>query len=100
MARAKVRIDSRGAREVLNSAGVRALVEAKTEEVASAVRAQGIQVEGVPGDVALPVEASMTTTDRAHGRVSIPHASGQAVQAKHGALSKAALEAGLEVRSK
>lgn len=97
MARPRVTIDSKGILDVLKSAGVTAVVAAKTEQVADNVRSLGIMVDGIPGKYALPVETSMTTTDRAHGRVTLAHPSGMAVQAKHGALTKAALAADLEV---
>jgi hypothetical protein len=38
-------------------------------------------------------------TDRARAEVWLAHPSGLAVQAKHGLLTKAASEAGLEVKS-
>lgn len=40
------------------------------------------------------------TTDRAAAAVSIAHPAGLAMQAKHGALTKAAASLGLEVRAK
>jgi hypothetical protein len=40
----------------------------------------------------------MYETDRAHAVVVLAHAAGDAVQAKHGALSKAAAEAGLDFK--
>lgn len=40
------------------------------------------------------------TTDRAKGSVTIAHPAGLAIEAKHGALKKAAASVGLTVRSK
>lgn len=89
---------------VLNSAGVEAVL--KSGEVMAALReradqmvsaAQGIMVEGIPGNVPLPVTVEEMTTDRAKIRVSLAHPSGLAVQAKHGVLTGGAAGAGLEV---
>jgi hypothetical protein len=73
-------------------------VKAAADAIAENVRAQGIRVEGTPGDVELPVEVRTSVTDRAKASVSIAHASGAAVQAKHGALTKAAAQVGLDVK--
>jgi hypothetical protein len=100
MARPRVRLSSAGAADVLRSAGAHALVRAAVDRIAEDVRSQNIMVEGIPGDVTLPVETSVDTTDRAHGRVTIAHAAGQAVQAKHGALTKAADSIGADVKIK
>lgn len=73
------------------------------EAVAEAVRAQNIKVgdkDGGRHEYDLPVEVEMTTTDRAHAWVTLAHPSGQAVQAKHGALTKAAAQSGLDVKGK
>lgn len=100
----KVRLDLRGLEEVAKSPKVRAEIEKLAEQVADSVRSQGHLVDGVPGEYALPVKAYHGTTDdmrvdRAKSRVVLAHASGMAVQAKHGALTKAAAQAGLGVRS-
>lgn len=104
MARNTVRLNSRGIAEVAKSSEVAREITALAERVADNVRGQGIQVEGVPGNIALPVEVTSTTTtdmrlNRAKSYVTLAHAAGLAVQAKHGALTKAAAQAGLEVRS-
>lgn len=96
---AKVKLSSRGIEDVAKSREVRGAIEDLANEVADNVRSQGIHVEGVPGAVALPVEVSVYETDRARASVTIAHPSGLAVQAKHGALTKAASSAGLEVKS-
>lgn len=97
MARGDVRLDHGGIAALLKSGAMQALVSLAAEKVAANVRSQGIMVEGEPGDVALPVEVSTTMTDRAHASVTLAHPAGKAVQAKHGALTKAASAAGLEV---
>jgi hypothetical protein len=47
-----------------------------------------------------PVEVRAYTTDRAAAAVSIAHPAGKAIQAKYGALTRAAAAAGLEVKSR
>ena len=103
MARPRVKLDLRGLEEVAKSREVRAAVHDVAEKVAENVDAQGIRVQGVPGDVALPVKvyddtSEGMTVDRAVSRVVLAHAAGMAVQAKRGALSKAASQAGLKLR--
>jgi hypothetical protein len=61
------------------------------EAVKDNVERLGIWVEHEPGDIRLPVEVSDD------GSVTITHPSGLAVQSKHGALTKAAAEAALNV---
>lgn len=98
-----VRLNSAGIASILKSAGVRRATRRAAEAVASNVRAQGLRVGGFAGDegdMELPVEVTETVTDRAHANVTITHPAGQAVQAKHGALTKAAAQAGLDVRSR
>lgn len=103
MARAKVRLDHRGIEALLRGAQMTAATRAAAEAVADNVRAQGIEVGDADGgsyEVPLPVEVSMYETDRAHAVVVLAHAAGDAVQAKHGALSKAAAQAGLDFKAK
>ena len=73
------------------------------EAVAENVRSMGVTVgdkEGGSSEYALPVVVSMYETDRAHAVVVLEHAAGDAVQAKHGALTKAAAQAGLDFQSR
>ena len=101
MARGRVRLDSKGVRAVLQSTEMHRVTQAAAEAVAANVEAQNITVgdrDGGAHEYDLPVKVSMTTTDRAHANVTITHPAGQAVQAKHGALTKAAKQAGLDVR--
>jgi hypothetical protein len=100
MARPKIKLDHAGIAAGLKSGWFESEVNAAAEAAADAIRGMGIQVEGSPGTVDLPVEVRTTITDRAHASVTIAHASGEAVQAKRGALTKGAAAAGLEVRSK
>jgi len=95
-----VKLDHRGIENLLQSAAMHRATQEAAEKVADNVRAMNIRVgdkDGGAHEYDMPVEVSMTTTDRAHAFVSIAHPSGEAVQAKHGALTKAAREAGLDV---
>jgi len=96
----KVKLNHAGIAEILKSTEMHRLIQDVTESVADNVREQGITVGNLKGngEMSLPVEASVITTDRAHGSVLIAHPAGIAVQAKHGALTKAASEAGLQVK--
>jgi hypothetical protein len=101
VARSKVKLDHRGIETVLKGREVADATRDAAETVAENVRAQNIRVgdrDGRPGEDELPVEVFMHETDRAHASVVLAHASGQAVQAKHGALTKAAAEAGLDFK--
>lgn len=98
----RIRLDRAGVAAILKSAEMHRAVQDAAESVAKNVRDQDIKVgdhDGGAHEYDLPVEVSMTTTDRAHAVVTIAHAAGEAVQAKHGALTKAAAQAGLDVRA-
>lgn len=100
MARKRVKLNHAGIAKILTSTEMHRVVQGATEKVAANVREQGITVgdrDGGPHEYDLPVEVEMTTTDRAHGVVVLAHAAGKAVQAKRGALTKAAAQAGLDV---
>jgi hypothetical protein len=103
MARSRVRLNSAGIREILNATAMRAATEAAAEAVAENARDQGIKVGDKDGgrfEYDLPVTVKMFTTDRPHAVVALAHPAGDSVQAKHGTLTKAAGQAGLDVRSK
>lgn len=96
-----IRLDSKGVAALLKSAGVVIATKRAAEAVVENVRAQNIRVgdhDGGPRERELPVTVTLVETDRAHASVTLAHPSGQAVQAKHGALTKAAAQAGLDVR--
>lgn len=102
MARAKVKLDHAGLAALLQSTEMHRAVQEAAEAVVDNVKAQGIKVgdrDGGTFEYDLPVDFQMTTTDRAHATVALAHPAGEAVQAKRGALTKAAAEAGLEVRA-
>ena len=97
-----VRLNNAGVRQMLTSVGMHRVIQAKAEEVAAHVRDQGIDVgdkDGGRHEAPLPVTVEVGTSDRARGVVILAHASGLAVQAKHGVLTKAASASGLQVKS-
>jgi hypothetical protein len=100
---ARVRIKGRSdLGDILKGVAMHQIIDAKTREVAANVEAMGIKVgdrDGGPHEYDLPVDAKVVTTDRAHGIVAITHPAGQAVQAKHGALTKAVAQAGLDFKA-
>jgi hypothetical protein len=94
---------SNGVAAVLKSRGVVAATKAAAEAIAQNVRDMKITVgdkDGGKHEYPLPVTVKMVTTDRAHAIVALAHPAGEAVQAKHGALTKAAAQAGLSVRER
>jgi hypothetical protein len=100
---ATIRPNPAGRAKVLQSDEMADAVEKLAETVADNVRPQGVRVEGIPGDIEMPVKVTMTTTDdmrtdRVKAWVSMAHPSGLATQAKNGTLTKAASAAGLEVK--
>lgn len=98
-----VKLDSRGIRALLQSTAMHRATQDAAEAVAANVRAMNIRVgdkDGGRHEDDMPVTVEMTTTDRAHAWVSIAHPSGEAVQAKHGALTKAAAQARLDVNGR
>lgn len=95
-----IKLNSAGIAAIAKSGAVRALVDAAAERVAANVEAQGIGVgdkDGGSREIPLPVKIGNTTTDRAVASVMLAHPAGIAVQAKHGALTRAAADAGLDV---
>jgi hypothetical protein len=103
MARARVNLDRRGIAALLKSAPIDAATKEAAEAVAENVRDMGIRVgdkDGGRHEIPLPVKVFPHTTDRAHVVVALAHPSGEAVQAKHGALTKAAAQARLDVKGK
>lgn len=100
----RVKLDLRGLEEVATSREMHNAVNEAANRVADAVKSQGIQVIGEPGEIPLPVavredeKTSGMRLNRAMAAVQLNHASGQSVQAKHGALSKAASDAGLKLK--
>lgn len=102
----RVKLNVAGLKELADSTATHQAVDQAANSIADAVRGQGIQVGAFSGGgrIDLPVEVSKgQTTDnmrmnRARARVSLAHPAGEAVQAKRGALTKAAGHVGLKVK--
>jgi hypothetical protein len=93
-------LDGRRVAELLTSALIDEATREAAEAVAANVRDMDIKVgdkDGGRHEYDLPVTVQLVTTDRAHAIVALAHPAGEAVQAKHGALTKAAAQAGLDV---
>lgn len=93
---ATVRPDLRGYSEILKRV-MQEPIRELSEQVADNARRQGHRTSS---GADLPIDSKVVTTDRAHGIVAITHPAGVGMQAKHGVLTKAATEAGLEVTEK
>lgn len=79
----RVKLNSLGMIELLRSDGVQNAVERQADGVAIRARSRGIMVEGIPGDVALPISVVRARSTRARALVSIDHPSGLNVESKH-----------------
>ena len=93
-------LDRKGMKEVLSSDPMKRRVDDAAKQVIANVKAMGIKVGDKPGgyyEMELPVDRMAETTDRSISIVALTHPAGLAVQAKYGALTKAAAQAGLEV---
>ena len=102
MAKFRIKLNSAEIAARLKDDDVRTAVRDLAEKVKSNVETQGIKVgdrDGGAHEYDLPVTINSQTTDRVREVVVLPHAAGLAVQAKHGVLTKAASDAGLEVKS-
>lgn len=91
----KITRNSAGIMEVLKSAAVASAVADLALDVGVAVEAH----ESVSRN-AMPVVVDEYVTDRAAASVTIAHPGGLGVQAKYGALTQAAGNAGLTVKTK
>lgn len=101
--RVTFRRDVAGIGAVLKSKPVQVMIEAAAKQVAANVDSQKLEAtsgtsEGQPPQIKGTVHTSVT--DRARANVVIEHPAGQGMQAKHGVLTRAAAEAGLEVTEK
>lgn len=101
MARRRIKLNSAGIARILKAPEMQRATERAADAVAENVRAMEIGVgdkDGGKHEQPLPVTVTTSTTDRAHANVNLAHPAGAAVQAKHGALTKAAAQAGLDVK--
>jgi hypothetical protein len=85
-------LDHAGAREILQSSEVAAMVDGVAAQVADNVRGQ------LDDDVT--VEVDSYATDRHMASVAIKHPGGKGFQLQRGVLTRAAGMVGLEVRSR
>lgn len=98
----KVHLDSKGLLKALEQRGIKTAVDEMAERVAERVRSYGITVgdkDGGSHEIDLPVTIDSYKSDRPRASVFLAHAAGLAVQAKHGALTRAAADLGLEVQA-
>lgn len=102
MGRVRVRIRNAGLQEVKRRTETREAVKRAAEAVAENVKGQDMMVgdrDGGPDEIPLPVVTRHTLdVNGAVSHVILDHPAGQAVQAKHGVLTKAAAELGLKIR--
>lgn len=100
---AKVTLNHKGIEAALKGHAMQAAVKLAADGIAANVEAQNIRVgdhDGGKHEIPLPVTVTMVTSDRAKALVTLAHPAGESVQAKHGALTKAAAQAGFPVKSK
>ncbi|QOP65140.1 hypothetical protein PQD82_gp12 [Arthrobacter phage Phives] len=96
----KIRLDSRGIAEVLNSAAVYAATQELADSVAGAVDAE---VGGEKIDVTQSTrvaEGGRLRSPRKAVDIHLAHPAGLRVEAKRGPLAKAAASRGLQVRKR
>lgn len=94
---ARLKLDHAGIAAVLKSAEVGDAVASLADKVAARVRDDAaVRRNGVEGHVVV----DEYTTDRSAASVTITHPAGLPLEAKHGVLTRAAGDEGLEVRSR
>ena len=99
MPRVRIRLDSDGLAEVLRSSEVAGEVRRLGSSVATAAGSDGaVSRHGVPVTVAEYVaRGGRLRSERPAVAVTLAHAAGVGIEAKYGALSRAAGEVGLTV---
>lgn len=85
----RVQLDHKGMAALLRSDDVQDAVEREADGIAARARSRGIMVEGIPGNVALPVTVVRARSTRARALVSIDHPSGLAAESKNRVLGGA-----------
>lgn len=86
-----LQLDSAGIRQLLRGDDVRLLIDGAAEDILARVK------DALPPDT--PVILSKYTTDRGAAAVTIADIRGMAWQARDGVLTRAAAQAGLEVKA-
>lgn len=97
-----VRLNSKGIQEVAKSDAMQRVIRALAEDVADNINRAGYTASSGASDsgAELHAEVEMQETDRARAVVKVNHPAALAFQAKHGMFTRAASEAGVEVRGK
>jgi hypothetical protein len=95
----KVKIDRAGVQAVLRSGDVADMVHGEAVNLASELRTDPAILRNTLATLD-GIKVDDYTTDRAASSVTITHASGVAIQAKHGSLTGAAERSGLEVKQR
>lgn len=96
----KITINEAALQRAVRGPEMQAALMKTAQTIAANVRAQGIKVgdvNGGPDEIPLPVNVYPRTDGQPGALVVLSHAAGAAVQAKHGALTIAAAQAGLDV---
>lgn len=103
MTRARIKLDHTGVSEIARVM-CRDMVSAAAEQIAHNVDAQRRVAAGGWARFDIPAELTATVThdvtDRARSRVTVAHPAALAFEAKYGMLTRAAAEAGIEVRGR
>lgn len=98
-----VHLDRKALLAITETPEVRAALNELAHEIAENVEKQGIRVgdkDGGKHEQPLPVKVEEAEAGEHRAAVLLAHAAGVAVQAKHGAMTKAVTAAGLKVRDK
>lgn len=99
---ADVKVDKAGLGQVMKSREVAAAVEDLAQKVAGNINARGLSADsaGQSSGSLLRAEVDTYTTDRAAAAVWVKHPAALAMQARHGLFTRAAADAGMEVKSR
>lgn len=84
MAKSKIKLDHAGIRAIISGGDVADAIRAEAERIAAQVRSDPNVIRH-----GMPVDVIYTTTDRAKAIVTITHALGRPVDAKHSVFAKA-----------
>ena len=99
MTRLNFKLNRLGVAELAKGAEMRRVMHETAQAVAGNVDSQGLQAQSADdnGDTAIRGTVFDEITDRARSSVTIEHPAALAMEAKHGVLTKAVGQAGLEV---
>lgn len=98
MARVTVKLNQAGLARALKAPPAIAAARRKAEDAAQHIRAMGITVGASDGGGEIPLPVEVVDDPSLEGvALVLAHPAGEAVQAKHGALTAGAAAAGLKV---